>query len=84
VKNHRPFLFNQAISLGIYFHQDKNQGEIKMKKAELVNKLAEIKESLEEEIKFFRNALENKDIKGSLRQYTLGRLTSLECIYEKL
>lgn len=55
-----------------------------MKKAELVNKLAEIKESLEEEIKFFRNALENKDIKGSLRQYTLGRLTSLECIYEKL
>lgn len=48
------------------------------------NKLAEIREDMENEIRFFRGKLEEKDMNTALRQYVLGRLTGLECAYEKI
>lgn len=55
-----------------------------MKKAELISRFEGAKRDMEEEIRFFRGRLEEKDVSGSLRQYVLGRLTGLECAYEKI
>ena len=44
----------------------------------------ELKETLNEEIKYFKNRLQKKNLTEITRQYLLGRLTSLESVLETM
>lgn len=46
--------------------------------------MEELKETLNQDIVYIKNRLENKSLTVASRQYLLGRLTSLEIVLEKL